>query len=201
MALDGSSVHYGGVLGVAGLAVTLAGCAYIATTASAQSVSLMPIRSMEQITVPATGPLVEAIDEAPSPPQVKPASLETPVQTVEPAPEPATAETMTDVRATFIVKFKPDPAIDDVIANWRSNREAALARFAGWAADDPLFSEMTLEGCSYSGELLLARSLSVQSTGARGAVSTLTGDIRSHSAVAYADPDFTAHPGKSARDE
>lgn len=223
MSYDGTSTHHGGLIGGVGLALTLAGCTYLAAAgpgAEAQAWWPMPTRHLE---TPATvnpeadaEPISRGAMEAdaaapasvpdviPSPPVVKPEREETVVAAPAvdaPVYTPVQAETLSPIKATFIVKFKPDPAIDDVIAGWRNDREAAIAGFAGWAEDDPVFGEMTLEGCSYSGELLLSRSLEAPVNGARGAVSALTTDIRGHSAVAYADPDFTAHPGMSAEDE
>lgn len=145
------------------------------------------------------------IVEPPALPEiVEPAILQTEQVAVAPPParpapppglRPAQAETFPVRRAEFIVKFRANDAIDDVIATWRRDRAGAEATFAEWAASDPLFSQMTIAGCSYSGELILATEVGGGPLPAEAEVDALIQRIRSHSAVAYADPDFTAHPG------
>lgn len=216
MAHDSTSMHFGGTLGLAGLAATLLGCTFLAANgpgAEAQAWWPMPTRHMEVEPLLDEDPdagLEATVDANLSPsltPAERPIAPQPPISIPEPqivdeSPlvVPAQAKTLRPMQATFIVKFKPDPAIDDVIANWRRDREGALAQFASWAEGDPVFGDMTLEGCSYSGELLLSRKIEAPLSGPQSLVSALTNDIRSHGAVAYADPDFTAHPGGTAED-
>lgn len=217
MAQDSTSIHYGGTLGLAGLAATLLGCAFLAANgpgAEAQAWWPMPtlhvdVEPILEADAPAEELDVEVSADAtlsPTPsdtrsPSQPPVSIpEPPIIDETPVVVPAQAETLRPMQATFIVKFKPDPAIDDVIANWRRDREGAIAQFANWAEGDPVFGDMTLEGCSYSGELLLSRKIEAPLSGPQSLVTALTNDIRSHGAVAYADPDFTAHPGGTAED-
>ena len=133
----------------------------------------------------------------PEPARVEPAIAQP--QQVRPQPPaqptPVQAESYPVRRADVIVKFRADPAIDQVISTWRRDRASAEAAFAAWAAADPLFSQMTIAGCSYSGELILSKEIGGGVVPAEAEVDTLTEQIRAHSAVAYADPDFTAHPG------
>ncbi|MEM6666051.1 MAG: hypothetical protein AAF638_06565, partial [Pseudomonadota bacterium] len=168
--------------------------------AEVQVAAVETVPPEEAAPVELRGVTVDPLPRPAPPPQIREVVIAAP----EPDPpviRPAQAETYKPVEATFIVKFKPDPAIDDVIAGWRMDREAAKAGFEAWASGDPVFGDMTLEGCSYSGELLLARRVEAPTSSPRQLVSALTSDIRGHSAVAYADPDFTAHPGTSSEDE
>lgn len=140
-------------------------------------------------------------DPAPQPSGIGPATQQTvPVpppqaSTTPPQPRPVQAETFPVRRADFIVKFRANPSIDEVISTWRRDRDAARAYFQTWAAGDPLFSQMEVSGCSYSGELILSTDIGGGPLPAEAEVDALVERIRAHGAVAYADPDFTAHPG------
>jgi hypothetical protein len=140
-------------------------------------------------------------EAAPEPSGIRPATVQTapvrPAQTntTPPQPQSVQAETFPVRRADFIVKFRANPSIDEVISTWRRDRDAARARFETWASGDPLFSQMEVSGCSYSGELILSTEIGGGPLPAEAEVDALVGRIRAHGAVAYADPDFTAHPG------
>lgn len=222
-----SGLHFGGVLGAGGLALVAAGCAFLQTQqagptfAAAPAAVTEPDRMALAAEVPdeetaSANPPAEAItptlDDAPSSlanaPDIIPASgpqtrspapiIQPARQVVPPAPPPRADAPLQP--ATFIVKFKENDAIDEVIANWRRDRDTALAAYSSWAEGDPLFSAMDVVGCSYSGELILEAPVPAAPAAARTRVSDLVALIRGHSAVAYADPDFTAQPGLSGSD-
>lgn len=165
--------------------------------------------SSQSLTRPQPQPdmVIERPPEAPAahtdpvPPSIRPATVQTvPVPPAEIAPTPpqpqtVQAETYPVRRADFIVKFRANSSIDEVISTWRRDREAARARFETWAASDPLFSQMDVSGCSYSGELILSTEIGGGPLPVEAEVDALIERIRNHGAVAYADPDFTAHPG------
>ncbi|MEM9739744.1 MAG: hypothetical protein AAF829_07725 [Pseudomonadota bacterium] len=215
-----SGMHFGGFLGGGGLALVAAGCAFLQAN-QASVIWPMPLATMAEIereidkmepavagdsVEPSKEVVVQAPDALPQEPErITPASgppTLAPPPSIAPArqvsPPPATAKTDGPFQpATFIVKFKENDAIDDIIANWRRDREAAEATFSSWAAGDPIFSAMVVVGCSYSGELILEASVPAAPSAARARVTALVNEIRAHSAVAYADPDFTAQPGNT----
>lgn len=58
--------------------------------------------------------------------------------------------------ATFIVRFKNEPMIDEICKNYRRDTHAAEAKFAAWSAKYPALQGLTLSRASYSGEIILA---------------------------------------------
>lgn len=218
-----SGNHFGGLLGGGGLAIVAAGCLFLQAQQAGPSwtvptsasggiegeanrtgppIDFVPPRSMTFSDLPDAP--VEPVDRtslqnepdiiaASGPPTIAP------VPSFQPARQPVPAQGAGEPvqPATFIVKFKESDAIDEVIANWRRDRDAAEAAYAAWAEDDPLFSMMDVVGCSYSGELILEASVPAAPAAARARVNALVDLIRAHSAVAYADPDFIAQPGLS----
>lgn len=215
-----SGTHFGGLLGGAGLAIVALGCAFLQAEQAGSSLTVPTIASTgmqreapradrpEDLFLPPTMTLSE-VPDAPAPlssienePDIIAASGPLTIATApslqparQPVPTPDAGEPVQP--ATFIVKFRETDAIDEVIANWRRDRDAAEAAYAAWAQDDPLFSTMEVVGCSYSGELILEASVPAAPAAARARVGALVDLIRGHSAVAYADPDFTAQPGLS----
>lgn len=215
-----SGTHFGGLLGGVGLAIVTAGCAFLQAQQAGPSWTVPTIASPgmereapqadtpEDLVPPRTMTLGEVSDAsvplsslenepdiivASGPPTIAPAPSLQPAR--QPVPTPDAGEAVRP--ATFIVKFRENDAIDEVIANWRRDRDAAEAAYAAWAQGDPLFSTMDVVGCSYSGELILEASVPAAPAAARARVGALVDLIRGHSAVAYADPDFTAQPGLS----
>lgn len=207
--LVSSGMHFGGVLGGGGLAIVAAGCAFLQ---SQQASAFWPLpvaatANLERQETAATPADIDAPVAVPAIVQAAPQSSLAEQPDVLPASAPPTLAAVREARqgppaatgptqpATFIVKFRETPQIDDVIANWRRDKEAAKAIFSTWSADDPVFSSMTIEDCSYSGELILQADIPAAPATARQSVNDILGRIRGHSAVAYADPDFTAQPG------
>ncbi len=219
-----SGMHFGGLLGGGGLAVVAAGCAYLQAQQpnAAWPLPMGATAGMERPSQPSdagteTASAPDTASSAPAVPSAKPAALpptslagepdiiasSAPPTFTEPAaiqparqPQGEVAADGATQPATFIVKFKENDAVDEVIANWRRDRPAARAAFAGWAEGDPLFSNMQVVGCSYSGELILETEVPAGPAAARTGVARLIGEIRAHDAVAYADPDFIAQPGQ-----
>lgn len=222
MTVSRPTVHFGGALGGAGLAATLGLCAWIATSvapANGEQLMSATLSPSAPIAIESDANTIDDMAGVPALEQTFPDAqpgnvdiaavqnasgavvpLPAPVQPVadDPAPvaAPATVQTATadraPVQATFIVKFTPNRALDSVVATWRRDREAAEATFADWAGDQPVFANARLVGCSYSGELIIQRPVPTGD----GGVDAVTEMIRSHPAVSYADPDFTAHPGE-----
>ncbi len=218
-----SGMHFGGLLGGGGLAIVAAGCAYLQAQQAnaAWPLPVIATAGMERPSQPGeadidTTPAPGTTGLAPPAPSAKPSALpptslagepdiipsSAPPTLAEPAviqparqPQGEVAVDGATQPATFIVKFKENDAIDEVIANWRRDRPAARAAFVGWAEGDPLFSNMQVVGCSYSGELILEAEIPAGPSAARAGVARLIEEIRAHDAVGYADPDFIAQPG------
>ncbi|MCI4644060.1 MAG: hypothetical protein MRY64_04690 [Hyphomonadaceae bacterium] len=137
-------------------------------------------------------------DILPDPAPALPATVVTPPPVApppQPQPRPVQVQTYPTRQADFIIKFKANETLDTVISTWRRDRAGAEAAFRDWAASDPLFSQMKISGCSYSGELVLSTEVGGGAQPAEAEVDALVRAIRAHGAVVYADPDFTAHPG------
>ena len=79
------------------------------------------------------------------------------------------------------------------------DRDTALAAFDDLAADIPALKEFKLVGASYSGEISLAYTLPAGVDATRGRIEEIRTRILSIDGVAYADPDFVAHPGEDKR--
>lgn len=206
----GSSGHVGGALGLSGLLAALAGCTFLQMQAPGGAVgsdasAFMPW-SLSQVHVgpaEADGAGVNEVVLTETSPEMDRAvpSIARPAATprqdrTERSVQPAQAGTLMR-SASFIVKLRGEPIIDEIIANCRSDRAAAEALWLDWSEGDAVFSGMTLQSCSYSGELILDAEITDGPQGLESAVDALLSRIRDHGSVAYADPDFTAFPGAS----
>ena len=99
---------------------------------------------------------------------------------------PAAAQTNLPVTQRFIVKVR-DGEAEALTRLFFRDEAAARQSFTEWAADKPLFSDMNLVSCSYSGEMILRYDgISARAT------EDLLAELRDHPLVAYADPDFVA---------
>ncbi|MEM7327862.1 MAG: hypothetical protein AAF437_03920 [Pseudomonadota bacterium] len=58
--------------------------------------------------------------------------------------------------ATFIVRFKNEPALDQVCRNFRRDEAGTRQAYESWAAQHEQLSGLKLVRASYSGELILA---------------------------------------------
>ncbi len=165
MTVRSERAHHGGVVGLAGLMATLAGCSWLATTEPGQDRLWIPLQLSQ---------------------------MENP-DTVMPA------QAATGGEASFIVKIKGHPPVDDLIRTWRRDQAAARLAFEEWSQDRGILSELDLTDCSYSGELILTRRFAEDEVMTRASVSAVLEKIRSADSVAYADPDFTAYPGTEGK--
>lgn len=69
---------------------------------------------------------------------------------------PAQTIKLSEPAATFIVKFKNEPALDTVYRNFRRDEAATRAAYADWASAYDVLNGLHLVRASYSGELILA---------------------------------------------
>jgi len=97
--------------------------------------------------------------------------------------------------AAFVVRFNDDPDLTPVLAQFRSNKEASQKAFAEWAAQHPELSGLTLVRVNYSGETILGYRGADDATPVSNA-KDMQARLNSLSIVRYADPDYTAFPGK-----
>ena len=97
---------------------------------------------------------------------------------------------------TFIVRLKGHPEIDTICRNYKRNPDMALASYQDLTAKFPVLRDFRLVGASYSGEINLAYQLPPGIEPTRGRIEDIRQLILSIDGVAYADPDFVAHPGE-----
>lgn len=109
------------------------------------------------------------------------------------------AQAATGGEASFIVKVKGHPEIDELARTWRRDQPAARRAFEEWSQGRGILGELELTGCSYSGELILTRRFAEDEVMTRASVNAVLEKIRSVESVAYADPDFTAYPGTEGK--
>ena len=69
---------------------------------------------------------------------------------------PVKAIKLTEPAATFIVRFKNEPALDTVYRNFRRDEAGTRDAYRDWAAAHEALSGLHLVRASYSGELILA---------------------------------------------
>jgi hypothetical protein len=69
---------------------------------------------------------------------------------------PAQTVKLTEPAATFIVRFKNEPALDPVYRNFRRDEAGTRATYRDWAAAHEALNGLYLVRASYSGELILA---------------------------------------------
>lgn len=93
----------------------------------------------------------------------------------------------------FIVRLKGAPEVDIITRNFRRDPAAAQAAWTELVARIPALAEFELTGASYAGEMRLSRRLPDATPAAIRAVQDRLLAIEG---VAYADPDYVAHPGQ-----
>ncbi|MHA7898235.1 MAG: hypothetical protein ACX94B_00115 [Henriciella sp.] len=69
---------------------------------------------------------------------------------------PAEAVQVSDAAATFIVRFKNEPEVDQMARNFRRDEAGTRAAFRNWANAHKQLEGLHLVRASYSGELILA---------------------------------------------
>ena len=97
--------------------------------------------------------------------------------------------------AAFIVRFNNVPELEAPLKQFRTSKSESRAAFAKWAAKHPELDGLTLERVNYSGEVILNYRGADDANPARTA-KEIQARLNELSFVRYADPDFTAFPGK-----
>ena len=203
-----SPFHFGGPLGLAGLTL-LAGATGLFVLAGSPeygdqpSVTLSGVSDAVPASLPDTrvdrdaSPLIEALPDAPAP--LAPESSPLPDgPAVQPAQVPQSVITAqaTGVEVTFIVRIKGAPEIDSVARLYKRDPAAAEQAFADYVRRTPALRDFVLVGASYSGEIRLAYQMPPGVEPTRAAIRSVQEKIMAVDGVAYADPDYIAHPGK-----
>lgn len=93
----------------------------------------------------------------------------------------------------FIVRLKGAPEVDIITRNFKRDPAAAQAAWVELTARIPVLAEFELSGASYSGEMRLSRRLAEATP---GAIKEVQDRLLAIDGVAYADPDYVAHPGQ-----
>lgn len=203
-----SPFHFGGPLGLAGLAL-LAGATGLFVLAGSPedddqpSVILSGVSDVSPASLPDArvdrdvSPLVGTLPDAP-------AALETevvvrpddPAIRPEQVPQSVITAQATGVAVTFIVRIKGAPEIDSVARLYKRDPAAAEQAFADYVRRTPALRDFVLVGASYSGEIRLAYQMPPGVEPTRAAIRSVQERIMAVDGVAYADPDYIAHPGE-----
>lgn len=93
----------------------------------------------------------------------------------------------------FIVRLKGAPEVDIITRNFKRDPAAAEAAWLELTSRIPVLAEFELSGASYSGELRLSRRLAEATP---EAIKQVQERLLAIEGVAYADPDYVAHPGQ-----
>lgn len=96
----------------------------------------------------------------------------------------------------FIVRLKGAPEIDTITRNFKRDPEAAQSAWQDLTARLPGLSSFTLVGASYSGEVKLAYQMPPGASTSPADIRAVQERLMMIEGVAYADPDYIAHPGK-----
>jgi hypothetical protein len=203
-----SPFHFGGPLGLAGLAL-LAGATGLFVLAGSPDSDDQPSVNLSGVSeaVPAllpdarvdrdASPLIGTLPDAPAPldtegapppdgPAIQPAQV----------PQSVITAQATGVEVTFIVRIKGAPEIDSVARLYKKDPAAAEQAFADYVRRTPALRDFRLVGASYSGEIRLAYQMPPGVEPTRAAIRSVQEKIMAVDGVAYADPDYIAHPGK-----
>lgn len=100
-----------------------------------------------------------------------------------------------DIKAAFVVRFQRGGKVDECLSLYRKDKDASRDAFADWASQHPELDGMRLQRVNYSGEAILAYDSSEDAKPLANA-KQLQARIQSLESVRYADPDYTAFPGK-----
>lgn len=133
---------------------------------------------------------VDIIDPAPVTPAPRPD--DPPIQ--RPNPPPISRPRFLK-QAGFIVRFNDEPELGAILKGFRGNKEKARAEFKKWASKHPELSGLSLERVNYSGEAILSYRGADDAAPALNA-KEIQARLNDVPFVRYADPDFTAFPGK-----
>ena len=197
-------IHLGGPLGLAGLTV-LAGAAGLMVIAGNDPSEPDPVEQVSGTTTATTetkrpGETTEVKTEqleqavVARPPKEEDVTL--PAGTKEPVALPASAE---GAEIVYIVRIKGAPEIDTIARNFKRNPDVAQEAYAELCERLPALKEFQLVGASYSGEVKLAYQLAPGVQPTRAVMNDIKDKIMAIEGVAYADPDFVAHPGEDRK--
>jgi hypothetical protein len=203
-----SPFHFGGPLGLAGLAL-LAGATGLFVLAGSPDSDDQPSVTLSGVSeaVPAllpdarvdrdASPLIGTLPDAPAPLDTEGVPLPD-GPAIQPAQVPQSVITAqaTGVEVTFIVRIKGAPEIDSVARLYKKDPAAAEQAFADYVRRTPALRDFMLVGASYSGEIRLAYQMPPGVEPTRAAIRSVQEKIMAVDGVAYADPDYIAHPGK-----
>lgn len=93
----------------------------------------------------------------------------------------------------FIVRLKGAPEVDIITRNFKRDPAAAQTAWLELTTRIPVLAEFELSGASYSGEIRLSRRLAEATP---EAIKQVQDRLLAIEGVAYADPDYVAHPGQ-----
>jgi len=203
-----SPFHFGGPLGLAGLAL-LAGATGLFVLAGSPENEDQPGVTLSSVSdaVPASLPdsrvdrdassQTDAIQDGPAPLDTEEAPMSGDI-TLQPAqvPNSVIMAQATGVEVTFIVRIKGAPEIDSVARLYKKDPAAAEQAFADYVRRTPALRDFVLVGASYSGEIRLAYQMPSGVEPTRAAIRSVQEKIMAVDGVAYADPDYIAQPGK-----
>jgi hypothetical protein len=203
-----SPFHFGGPLGLAGLTL-LAGATGLFVLAGSPdnddqpSVTLSGVSDVSPASLPDTrvdrdaSPLIGTLLDAPAPLDTEGGPLPD-GPAIQPAQVPQSVITAqaTGAEVTFIVRIKGAPEIDSVARLYKRDPAAAEQAFADYVQRTPALRDFVLVGASYSGEIKLAYQMPLGVEPTRAAIRSVLEKIMAVDGVAYADPDYIAHPGK-----
>lgn len=202
-------VHLGGPLGLAGLSM-LAGAAGLLVIAGDDDKE--PTRQVAGVEGPLTTPspsaerpdasIVENQVDTQPPKTTKenlPANSDTETRPVSKPSAIAMPASADGTEIIFIVRLKGPPEIDVISRNYKRDQAMAEDAFRDLSSRLPTLKEFQLVGASYSGELKLSYQLAPGVEPTRTRIDEIRDKILSIEGVAYADPDYVAHPGKDER--
>ena len=192
-------LHLGGPLGLAGLAM-LAGATGIFVMAGSGGESPAPAPRENAMAV--TDPRPANVVPTPQPhsgdafPTVQPAEIPASAETKEPAPKQYAQASGDGAEVVFIVRIKGEPEIDVISRNFKRDPAAAEIAWENLQSRYAVLKDFRLAGASYSGEIKLAYRLPPGLEPTRATINDIQSRIKQVESVAYADPDYVAHPGK-----
>jgi hypothetical protein len=212
MAQSRAPLHLGGPLGALGL-----GCVGGAVVLALVAINNEPLAEDAARAEPATamtvdGPPPPSADRITSPAATETAALgsggfalpgpggddqvlEAQGVPSEPAQRLARAE---GTEVFFIVRLKGAEEVDIITRNFKRDPEAAAKAWNELIVRVPDLAGFSLAGASYSGEIKLAYRMPPGSAATPEEIRAVQDRLLRVEGVAYADPDYIAHPGKDS---
>nr|WP_321359946.1 hypothetical protein [uncultured Hyphomonas sp.] len=188
-------VHFGGPLGLAGLAM-LAGATGIFVMAGSGGPAPAPQPAVTQASAPRKAAPVPDLHPGDALPIAQPAELPASAETKQPADTKLAQVSPDGLEIVYIVRIKGEPEIDVISRNFKRDRAAADIAWANLQARYPVLKDFRLVGASYSGEIRLSYRLPPGLEPTRATINEIQSRIMQIDSVAYADPDYVAQPGK-----